>query len=60
MRTAPIGAFGAMAATIGSFGVGTLAQLIKLIVTFYADVGGVRVLSCWAPSRGGTASASGG
>ncbi len=35
MRTAPIGAFGAMAATIGSFGVGTLAQLIKLIVTFY-------------------------
>jgi aerobic C4-dicarboxylate transport protein len=36
MRTAPIGAFGAMAATIGSFGVGTLAQLIKLIVTFYA------------------------
>lgn len=36
MRTAPIGAFGAMAATIGSFGVGTLAQLVKLIVTFYA------------------------
>jgi aerobic C4-dicarboxylate transport protein len=35
MRTAPIGAFGAMAATIGSFGVGTLAQLVKLIVTFY-------------------------
>jgi aerobic C4-dicarboxylate transport protein len=35
MRTAPIGAFGAMAATIGTFGVGTLAQLIKLIVTFY-------------------------
>jgi aerobic C4-dicarboxylate transport protein len=35
MRTAPIGAFGAMAATIGSFGVGTLAQLGKLIVTFY-------------------------
>jgi aerobic C4-dicarboxylate transport protein len=35
MRTAPLGAFGAMAATIGSFGVGTLAQLIKLIVTFY-------------------------
>jgi aerobic C4-dicarboxylate transport protein len=36
MRTAPIGAFGAMAATIGSFGVGTLAPLGKLIVTFYA------------------------
>ena len=36
MRTAPVGAFGAMAATIGSFGVGTLAQLVKLIATFYA------------------------
>ncbi len=36
MRAAPIGAFGAMAATIGSFGVGTLAQLGTLIVTFYA------------------------
>jgi aerobic C4-dicarboxylate transport protein len=35
MRMAPIGAFGAMAATIGSFGVGTLAQLGKLIATFY-------------------------
>ena len=35
MRTAPIGAFGAMAATIGSFGVGTLAQLGTLIATFY-------------------------
>jgi aerobic C4-dicarboxylate transport protein len=35
MRAAPIGAFGAMAATIGSFGVGTLVQLVKLIVTFY-------------------------
>ena len=35
MKTAPIGAFGAMAATIGSFGVGTLAQLGTLIVTFY-------------------------
>ncbi len=36
MRTAPLGAFGAMAFTIGSFGVGTLAQLGKLIVCFYA------------------------
>ncbi len=36
MLTAPIAAFGAMAATVGSFGVGTLTQLLKLIVYFYA------------------------
>ena len=36
MRLAPIGAFGAMAFTIGNFGVGTLAQLGKLIACFYA------------------------
>src|SRR5713226_210165 len=31
MKAAPLGAFGAMAATIGAFGVGTLAQLGKVI-----------------------------
>jgi aerobic C4-dicarboxylate transport protein len=36
MRAAPIGAFGAMAFTIGKFGVGTLGNLAKLMVTFYA------------------------
>ncbi|HXA70443.1 MAG TPA: dicarboxylate/amino acid:cation symporter [Stellaceae bacterium] len=36
VRVAPIGAFGAMAYTIGSFGIGTLWNLIALIVTFYA------------------------
>jgi len=36
MKTAPIAAFGAMAATVGTFGVGTLAQLLKLIGSFYA------------------------
>jgi aerobic C4-dicarboxylate transport protein len=36
MRTAPVAAFGAMAATVGAFGVGTLAQLVKLILYFYA------------------------
>ena len=35
MRTAPLGAFGAMAFTIGSFGVGTLAQLAGLMACFY-------------------------
>jgi aerobic C4-dicarboxylate transport protein len=36
MRLAPIGAFGAMAFTIGQFGLGALANLAGLIVTFYA------------------------
>ena len=36
MRAAPAGAFGAMAFTIGSFGVGTLAQLGVLIACFWA------------------------
>jgi len=35
MKAAPLGAFGAMAFTIGSFGVGTLAPLAKLIACFY-------------------------
>ena len=35
MRVAPIGAFGAMAFTIGSFGVGTLAQLGVVIACFW-------------------------
>ena len=35
VRVAPIGAFGAMAYTIGSFGIGTLGNLIALILTFY-------------------------
>ncbi|HEY2927500.1 dicarboxylate/amino acid:cation symporter [Piscinibacter sp.] len=36
MKAAPLGAFGAMAFTVGNFGFGTLAQLGKLIVCFYA------------------------
>lgn len=35
MRLAPIGAFGAMAFTIGKYGVGTLAQLGYLMFAFY-------------------------
>jgi aerobic C4-dicarboxylate transport protein len=35
MYAAPIGAFGAMAFTIGQYGVGTLANLAELIATFY-------------------------
>jgi len=36
MYAAPIGAFGAMAFTIGQYGIGSLANLAELIVTFYA------------------------
>ena len=35
MRAAPIGAFGAMAFTIGAYGIGTLGNLATLVVTFY-------------------------
>jgi aerobic C4-dicarboxylate transport protein len=35
MKAAPIGAFGAMAFTIGAFGIGTLANLAALVATFY-------------------------
>jgi aerobic C4-dicarboxylate transport protein len=36
MKVAPIGAFGAMAFTIGAYGLGSLAQLGKLMICFYA------------------------
>ncbi|MFP1723908.1 dicarboxylate/amino acid:cation symporter [Lonsdalea quercina] len=35
MRLAPLGAFGAMAFTIGKYGVGSLVQLGQLLVCFY-------------------------
>ena len=36
MKFAPIGAFGAMAFTVGKYGITALGPLAKLIVTFYA------------------------
>jgi aerobic C4-dicarboxylate transport protein len=36
MRLAPLGAFGAMAATVGKYGVGTLGNLALLMGAFYA------------------------
>lgn len=36
MKVAPIGAFGAMAFTIGKFGIGSIANLAFLVGTFYA------------------------
>jgi aerobic C4-dicarboxylate transport protein len=35
MRFAPIGAFGAMAFTVGKYGIAALGPLVKLIVVFY-------------------------
>ncbi|HEY2121039.1 MAG TPA: C4-dicarboxylate transporter DctA [Candidatus Acidoferrum sp.] len=35
MRLAPLGAFGAMAFTVGKFGLASLGPLLKLIATFY-------------------------
>jgi aerobic C4-dicarboxylate transport protein len=35
MRAAPIGAFGAMAFTVGKYGIASLGPLVKLIGTFY-------------------------
>jgi len=36
MRLAPIGAFGAMAFTVGKYGIASLGPLLGLIATFYA------------------------
>ena len=36
MKTAPIGAFGAMAFTIGKYGIASIARLAALVGTFYA------------------------
>ena len=42
MQPAPIGAFGAMAFTIGKYGIGSLANLAALVATFYVTVAAVR------------------
>ena len=39
VKVAPIGAFGAMAFTIGSYGLGSLNKLFALMVSFYATAG---------------------
>lgn len=36
MRAAPVGAFGAMAFTIGAYGLASIANLLELVATFYA------------------------
>jgi aerobic C4-dicarboxylate transport protein len=39
MRAAPIGAFGAMAFTIGRYGIAALVPLLKLVAAFYLTAG---------------------
>jgi aerobic C4-dicarboxylate transport protein len=39
MRLAPLGAFGAMAFTVGKYGITSLGPLMKLILTFYMSCG---------------------
>ena len=39
MKAAPLGAFGAMAYTVGEYGPGVLGNLVGLIVLFYATAG---------------------
>jgi aerobic C4-dicarboxylate transport protein len=52
MRLAPIGAFGAMAFTIGRYGITALGPLLKLIATFYITclvfVFVILGVVCWA------------
>ena len=53
MRLAPIGAFGAMAFTVGRFGVGSLGPLAKLVGTFYLTsaifvFGVLGIIAWWA------------
>jgi aerobic C4-dicarboxylate transport protein len=54
MKLAPIGAFGAMAFTIGKYGVATLLSLAKLMVAFYTTcvIFIVVVLGCFAMLAG--------
>lgn len=52
MRLAPVGAFGAMAFTVGKYGIATLLSLGKLIACFYATSGLFVVLMLGLVLRG--------
>ncbi|GAA3906120.1 dicarboxylate/amino acid:cation symporter [Sphingomonas limnosediminicola] len=51
MYAAPVGAFGAMAFTIGQYGIGTLANLAELVLTFYATALGFVLIVLGLVSR---------
>ena len=42
VRLAPLGVLGAVAYTVGKYGVGSLKQLFSLVVLFYLSVGDLR------------------
>ena len=48
MKLAPIGTFGAMAFTIGAYGIGSLGPLLKLLEPFILPV---CCLLCWLSGR---------
>lgn len=39
VRVAPLGVLGAMAYTVGKYGIGSLKQLVSLVILFYVSVG---------------------
>jgi aerobic C4-dicarboxylate transport protein len=51
MRFAPVGAFGAMAFTVGKFGIGTLASLGMLLVSVYVTCALFIGVVLWAVAR---------
>lgn len=51
MKLAPLGAFGAMAFTVGKYGVGSIGSLGMLIATFYLACGAFLVLVVGALAR---------
>jgi aerobic C4-dicarboxylate transport protein len=51
MWTAPLGAFGAIAFTVGKFGVGSLASLGKLIIDFYLTCVVFIIVGFWPLAR---------
>jgi aerobic C4-dicarboxylate transport protein len=49
VRLAPLGVFGAIAFTVGKYGIGSLKQLGGLVALFYVAVASLSS-SCWARS----------
>ena len=59
MKLAPLGAFGAMAFTVGKYGIKSIGSLGMLIVTFYVACGFFRRRRAGCCLRGSTGSACG-
>ena len=48
VRVAPLGVLGAVAYTVGKYGVGSLKQLVSLVVLFYVSLAIFVVRACSA------------